>query len=48
MVKKKWVKTKKKYYYLNKNGVMLANTTRKIKGKKYRFNASGVCLNKKS
>lgn len=47
MVKRKWVKTKKKYYYLGKKGVMLANTTRKIKGKKYRFDASGACLNKK-
>lgn len=47
MVKRKWVKSKKKYYYLGKKGVMFANTTRKIKGKKYRFDASGACLNKK-
>ena len=45
MVTSKWVKDAGKWYYLDGNGYMLANTSQKIGNKVYRFNASGVCTN---
>ena len=41
----KWVKDNGKWYYMDGNGYMLANTSATIGGKKYNFNASGVCTN---
>ncbi len=40
-----WVKDGGYWYYFNSSGAMIANTSRKIGGKTYRFNSSGVCLN---
>ncbi len=42
-----WMKIKGKWYYFDedKNGAMLANTSKKIGSKTYRFNSSGVCTN---
>ena len=40
-----WLKDGGKWYYLNSSGAMLANTSKKINGKTYKFNGSGVCLN---
>lgn len=43
-----WLKSNGKYYYFNKSGVMLKNTTLKdSKGKVYKFNSKGVCTNRK-
>ena len=43
-----WLKSGGKYYYFNKNGIMLKNTTMKdSKGKVYRFNSQGICTNRK-
>ena len=44
-VTNKWVKDDGKWYYMDDNGHMLANTSATISGKKYNFNASGVCTN---
>jgi glucan-binding YG repeat protein len=41
-----WVKFGSKYRYFQSNGVMLANCTKKISGKNYKFNSSGICTNK--
>lgn len=40
-----WVRSSGSWYYLDGSGKMLAGTSRKISGKTYRFNSSGVCLN---
>ena len=40
-----WVKSGGYWYYFNSSGAMLANTSQKINGKTYKFNASGVCTN---
>ncbi len=40
-----WLKDGRDWYYLDSGGAMLANTSRKIDGKVYRFNTSGVCTN---
>lgn len=43
-----WLKYNGKYYYFNKKTrVMLKNTTLKSGGKVYKFNAKGVCTNRK-
>ena len=41
-----WVQTGKYWRYFDANGVMLANTTQKIDGTSYTFNANGICTNK--
>lgn len=40
-----WKKLSGKWYYFESSGVMLAGMSKKIGGKTYRFNASGVCTN---
>ncbi len=40
-----WLKDGGKWYYLDSSGAMLANTSRKINGKTYKFNSSGDCTN---
>ncbi len=40
-----WLKLGGTWYYFTSGGAMLANTSRAIGGKVYRFNASGACLN---
>ena len=40
-----WVKSGGKWYYMDGSGKMLASASRRIGGRTYRFNASGVCLN---
>ena len=40
-----WLKSGGKWYYLDSSGAMLANTSRKIGNKTYKFNSSGVCTN---
>jgi hypothetical protein len=43
-----WVQTGKYWRYFDTNGVMLANTTQKIDGTSYTFNANGSArINKK-
>ncbi len=45
MTKSKWIKGGTKWYYVDAAGYMVANKTVTIGGKKYTFNASGVCTN---
>ncbi len=40
-----WVKLSGKWYYLSASGAMIANTSRNIGGKVYKFDSNGVCLN---
>ena len=40
-----WIKSGGKWYYMESSGAMLANTSKKINGKTYKFNSSGVCTN---
>ena len=40
-----WLKLDGKWYYLDTDGLMLTNTSRKIGSKVYNFNSSGVCTN---
>lgn len=40
-----WLKSGGKWYYFESSGAMLANTSRTIGGKTYRFNSNGVCTN---
>ena len=40
-----WQKISNKWYFFESSGAMLANTSRKIGGKTYKFNASGACTN---
>ena len=40
-----WMKSGSKWYYFESSGAMLANCSRKIGSKTYRFDANGVCLN---
>ncbi len=40
-----WLKDGGKWYYLEASGAMLANTSRKIGSKTYKFNSSGQCTN---
>lgn len=40
-----WMKSGGKWYYLNSDGTMAADTTKTLKGKIYRFNKDGVCIN---
>ena len=40
-----WKKLDGKWYYFESSGAMLANTSKKIGSKTYKFNASGVCTN---
>ena len=42
-----WVEVSGKWYYFGEDGAAYMNVKKKIKGKTYRFNAEGVCLNKK-
>ncbi|MGN0361097.1 MAG: N-acetylmuramoyl-L-alanine amidase [Hominisplanchenecus sp.] len=46
MVKKRWVELGGNWYYLTKYGYALQNKTKKIDGVKYRFDKSGVCINR--
>lgn len=46
-VKSKWLKLNKKYYYIGKDGYAYVNTKKRIGNKVYKFNASGVCTNRK-
>ena len=39
----KWIKWNNGWYYVDSNGIMLANTTTTIDGKSYHFNSSGLC-----
>ncbi|MEE0419979.1 MAG: N-acetylmuramoyl-L-alanine amidase [Lachnospiraceae bacterium] len=48
MVKGRWMKYKNKWFYLSKVGYAYKNTTKKINGKKYKFNEKGVCTNRRS
>ena len=41
-----WVKFGSNYRYFQSNGIMLANCTKNIGGKNYKFNSSGICTNK--
>ena len=43
IVSKKWIQWNGGWYYLDSNGIMLANTTATIDGKSYLFNSSGLC-----
>lgn len=45
VMRTKWQKISGKWYYFDKSGKMLANTSRKIGKKTYKFNKSGVCTN---
>lgn len=40
-----WLRYGGKWYYLSDSGRMLAGTSKKISGKTYKFNSSGVCTN---
>lgn len=42
-----WVKVGGKWYYFGKDGGAYANVRKKIDRKTYRFDAAGVCLNKR-
>ncbi len=42
-----WVKHNNVWYYLDKQGAMVIDVSLKIDGKKYIFNKSGMCANKK-
>ena len=44
-MKNGWQKINNIWYYFESSGAMLANTSKTIKGKTYRFDASGKCLN---
>lgn len=46
-VKGKWLHLSGKYYYIGKDGYAYVSTTKTISGKKYKFNAKGVCTNRK-
>jgi len=46
MQKKTWVRFKKRWYYIGKNGYALQNTRRRINGVSYRFDKEGVCVNR--
>lgn len=46
MQKKTWVRFKKQWYYIGKNGYALQNTRRRIDGVSYRFDKEGVCVNR--
>ncbi len=45
MTKNSWVWDAGAWYYVDGNGYMLSNTSRVLGGKRYYFNASGVCTN---
>ena len=45
-MKKRWVVYKGNYYYLDRKGVRLTGTKAVIDGKKYRFDANGICKKK--
>lgn len=40
-----WLKWEDNWYYLNPSGEMITNASKKIDGKIYKFDASGVCTN---
>ena len=40
-----WLKLSGKWYYFESSGVMLANCSKKIGNKTYKFDKNGVCLN---
>ena len=40
-----WLYYNNRWYYFESSGAMLANTSRKIDGKVYNFDANGVCTN---
>lgn len=42
-MKKRWVVYNGNYYYLDRKGVRLTGTKAVIDGKKYRFDANGIC-----
>ena len=45
-MKKRWVVYNGNYYYLDRKGVRLTGTKAVIDGKKYRFDANGICKKK--
>ena len=45
MVYNRWVGSGSTWYYIDGNGYMLASTSKVISGKRYYFNASGLCTN---
>ena len=45
-MKKRWVVYNGNYYYLDRKGVRLTATKAVIDGKKYRFDANGICKKK--
>jgi glucan-binding YG repeat protein len=45
MAYNRWVGSGNTWYYIDGNGYMLANTSKVIDGKRYNFNASGLCTN---
>ena len=45
VMKTGWLKLSGKWYYFKTDGVMLANCSKKIGNKTYKFNKNGVCLN---
>lgn len=47
-MKKRWVVYNGNYYYLDRKGVRLTGTKAVIDGKKYRFDANGICKEDKS
>lgn len=46
-VKSKWLKLSKKYYYIGSDGYAYMNTKKRIGNKVYKFDANGVCTNRK-
>ncbi len=40
-----WLKSGGKWYYFESSGAMLANTSKRIGSKTYKFNSSGACTN---
>lgn len=47
LLKNYWLKYSGKWYYLNSKGTPYVNTSKKIKGKTYKFDKNGICTNKK-
>lgn len=46
-IKGKWLKLSKKYYYIGSDGYAYVSTKKRIGKKVYKFNAQGVCTNRK-
>lgn len=45
IMKTGWINVSNKWYFLSSNGAAVTSTTKTIKGKAYRFDKNGVCLN---